>query len=114
MSKSDSTTDDQQSWVDSGLTASEDDELRQLTWFSMVGQLSEPATERILELRARDRRSKVRDPRPDPSASRTSPPRPAVPAAKLPSEPERDPTALVCPNCGFVQRKLPPTTPAHR
>jgi hypothetical protein len=48
------------------LTAAEDGELRQLTWFSKAGQLSEPSHGRLEDLKARDRRSGIRDPRPDP------------------------------------------------
>ena len=99
--------------VDAGLTPAEDDELRQLTWFSMVGQLSESSTQRILELRAKDRRTKVRNPRPDPSASRTTPV-PPVAAAKLESHPQSTPSQFTCPNCGFVQRALTQAPPANR
>jgi hypothetical protein len=90
--------------VDEGLTSAEDDELRQLTWFSMVGQLSETAKERILELRAKDRRSRVRNPRPDPTASRgVDDDVRAVPVGAAAPE---SPSVITCPNCGFVQRSL--------
>jgi hypothetical protein len=91
------------------LSPSEDDELRQLTWFSMVGQLSETAQERILELRARDRRSNVRNPRPDPSATRTAD-TPAT-ATGFEERSEGSPV-LKCPNCGFLQR--PKAQPPNR
>lgn len=107
MAESKAATQDVASEVDCGLTPAEDDELRQLTWFSMVGQLSDSSNERILELRAKDRRSKVRNPRPDPVATRrlpVEPTVPAVPAARLDSETAAGPVQFTCPNCGFVQR----------
>jgi hypothetical protein len=48
------------------LTPEEDGELRRLAWFSMAGAVSEETARRIAELRARDRRYDIRDPRPDP------------------------------------------------
>ncbi|HEX4862924.1 MAG TPA: hypothetical protein VFV02_02560 [Acidimicrobiales bacterium] len=113
MARSKGSTRNVNSELDSGLTAAEDDELRQLTWFSMVGQLSESSSERILELRAKDRRTKVRNPRPDPSASRTISDA-AVPPPKLDSGPQSAPGQFTCPNCGFVQRALPPAQSANR
>lgn len=59
MSETDATRDQQ-------LTDLEDAELRQLTWFGLAGDLSEKSQARIAELRSRDRRAEVRDPRPDP------------------------------------------------
>jgi hypothetical protein len=110
MAESKGATQDVTSDVDSGLSAAEDDELRQLTWFSMVGQLSDASNERILELRAKDRRAKVRNPRPDPAATRRlsvdtsmhsdTPLR----SAPLDAEPPVGPVQFTCPNCGFVQR----------
>ena len=89
---------------DHGLTADEDNELRQLTWFSMVGQLSDTSRTRLLELKGKDRRTKVRNPRPDPSASRMgTPDSPTVPAT-LVHEGNPTTTSFTCPNCGFVQR----------
>ena len=89
---------------DRGLTAEEDDELRQLTWFSMVGQLSDESEARLLELKGKDRRSNVRNPRPDPSVSRMGTPEsPATPPV-LVHEPGAAPASFTCPNCGFVQR----------
>jgi hypothetical protein len=113
MAESKGTTRDVESELDSGLTPAEDNELRQLTWFSMVGQLSESSNERILELRAKDRRTKVRNPRPDPSASRSSTDAP-VPPPKLDSQPQSVPGHFTCPNCGFVQRAQPPAPTANR
>ena len=113
MAESKGTTRDVESELDSGLTPSEDNELRQLTWFSMVGQLSESSNERILELRAKDRRTKVRNPRPDPSASRSVADTPVAPS-KLDSQAQSLPAHFTCPNCGFVQRAQPPGTAANR
>ena len=98
---------------DHGLTAEEDNELRQLTWFSMVGQLSDTSETRLLELKAKDRRSKVRNPRPDPSVSRMGVPEsPTMPAA-LVHEPAAPAASFTCPNCGFVQRGTPGTSAAR-
>lgn len=77
-----------------GLTISEDHELRQLTWFSKVGHMSETARARLSELRQLDRREEVRNPKPDPSVvedrSRT------LPALQYDSA-----SSLSCPNCGY-------------
>jgi hypothetical protein len=91
---------------DSGLSPDEDNELRQLTWFSLVGHLSDASQARMLELRARDRRTKVRNPRPDPSASRLGTPETptTVPTPRLAAENQTAPGNFVCPNCGYVQR----------
>jgi len=51
---------------DQKLTGLEDAELRLLTWFGLAGDLSEKSQARIAELRSRDRRAEVREPRPDP------------------------------------------------
>lgn len=51
-----------------GLTKQEDNTLRQLAFFDLAGDLSDMARHRLMELRKRDRRSDVRNPRPDPSA----------------------------------------------
>jgi hypothetical protein len=78
-----------------GLTAVEDNELRQLTWFSSVGDLSEKAVNRLWLLIGRDRRGEVRDPRPNPSAPEDD----EMPTRLPPLEMDR--TALsTCPNCG--------------
>ena len=45
------------------LTQEEDDELRRLSYLAKVGVLSPHKTERMLELRLRDRRKEVREPR---------------------------------------------------
>lgn len=87
-----------------GLSPEEDNELRQLTWFSLVGQLSDASQARMLELRAKDRRSKVRNPRPDPSASRMGTPESPSSPPRLNSDHESATGNFVCPNCGFVQR----------
>jgi hypothetical protein len=79
-----------------GLTTSEDRELRQLTWFSLVGQLSQKSQGRVAALKGRDRRTDVRDPRPDPSATDDD----APPAPVLV---ERDRiSSKTCPNCGYI------------
>ena len=57
---------------DQKLTDLEDAELRQLTWFGLAGDLSEKSQARIAELRSRDRRAEVRDPRPDPISQESS------------------------------------------
>ncbi|HUJ66245.1 MAG TPA: hypothetical protein VLX59_11945 [Acidimicrobiales bacterium] len=79
-----------------GLTPAEDYELRQLTWFSAVGDLSERAVGRLWQLIGRDRRTAVRNPRPNPSSPRDDEP------STLPSL-EMDRTAsMTCPNCGAL------------
>ena len=84
---------------DDGLTVVEDNELRQLTWFSSVGDLSDRAVTRLWQLIGRDRRAEVRDPRPNPSA-----PVDEDPPSQLPPL-EMDRTALsTCPNCGAFLR----------
>lgn len=45
------------------LTREEDDELRRLHWISQIGFLSQHKRERMVELRLRDRRQVVREPR---------------------------------------------------
>jgi hypothetical protein len=45
------------------LTHEEDSELRRLNYLAKLGQLSQRATERFLELRIRDRRTEIREPR---------------------------------------------------
>ena len=76
------------------LTPAEDSELRQLTWFAKVGSLSENSRARLEELRARDRRDTVRDPRPDPG-SQDAPPL----AARLTDDHPVE--SASCPKCGF-------------
>lgn len=75
------------------LTSAEDSELRQLTWFSKAGQLSEESLARLAYLTARDRRGSVRDVRPDP-VSRDG----DSVGAKLDPQPER---TVTCRNCGL-------------
>jgi hypothetical protein len=75
-----------------GLNRSEDAELRQLGWFAKAGQLSERSNSRLSQLRAKDRRETIRDPRPDPTSGST----PGAPRfGSTAAEP------FVCPNCGF-------------
>lgn len=45
------------------LTPEEDDEVRRLNFLAMHGELSPRSQERLLALRARDRRAEVRPPR---------------------------------------------------
>jgi hypothetical protein len=52
-----------------GLTKDEDNTLRQLAFFDLAGDLSAQAQERMECLKRRDRRTTIRDPRPDPSNS---------------------------------------------
>lgn len=79
------------------LTSAEDAELRQLAWFSKAGQLSAQSQARLTELRARDRRDTIRDPRPDPSvdAIRRAPAFSADTAG-----------SSTCPNCGSGSLKV--------
>jgi hypothetical protein len=79
-----------------GLTSSEDRELRQLTWFSLTGSLSEKSKARILELAAKDRRSEVRNPRPDPSSYEED-----DPTGRLFDARDRI-SSITCPKCGSV------------
>ncbi|HEX6394249.1 MAG TPA: hypothetical protein VFZ97_12465 [Acidimicrobiales bacterium] len=46
-----------------GMTKEEDAELRRLHWMSRVGMLSVAKRERMIELRLRDRRTAVREPK---------------------------------------------------
>jgi hypothetical protein len=75
------------------LSAAEDSELRQLTWFAQVGSLSEKSQCRLSELRARDRRETVRDPRPDPGSGDVPPV-----VKRLSVDPVE---TTSCPRCGF-------------
>jgi hypothetical protein len=52
-----------ESGVDGRLTAEEDDELRRLGYLYELGQLSEKSKVRFLELRLRDERRRIREPR---------------------------------------------------
>ena len=79
------------------LTRAEDAELRQLAWFAKAGQLSDKSQARLSELRARDRRDTIRDPRPDPTSGIN---RSAIGFGPPPSAPP------VCPNCGFGLQRL--------
>lgn len=74
------------------LTPAEDAEMRQLAWFAKAGHLSERSQARLGDLRARDRRKAIRDPRPDPSTADTGP------ATSFRSEKS---ALSPCPNCGF-------------
>ena len=98
------------------LSAAEDAELRQLAWFAKAGQLSEQSQARLAELRDRDRRDTIRDPRPDPGAgSLQSAPRfgseASGPASTCPNcgsgslKPVG--TSRSCSYCGFSQRQAP-------
>ncbi len=82
-----------------GLTAVEDHELRQLTWFSSVGDLSDRAVNRLWQLIRRDRRGEVRDPRPNPSAPEDD----EMPTRLPPLEMDRT-ASSTCPNCGALLR----------
>ena len=83
------------------LTGLEDAELRQLTWFGLAGDLSEKSQARIAELRSRDRRAAVRDPRPDPISQESAWQRinwtePSDRDSGLDAE-----EFISCPNCSF-------------
>jgi hypothetical protein len=79
-----------------GLTTSEDRELRQLTWFCRVGDLSEKAKARVFELLGRDRRAWVRDPRPNPSSPA------ADELTTLPPLQMDEIVSITCPSCGAI------------
>jgi hypothetical protein len=49
--------------LDDLLSAGEDDELRRLHYLSKMGHLSERSRDRFIELRLRDRRQEIREPR---------------------------------------------------
>lgn len=84
----------------SGLTPTEDRELRQLTWFARAGSLSEPSLARMSDLVARDRRREVRDARPNPNT-------PAAEEATTLPPLQMDSTDHVsCPNCGTLLRAV--------
>lgn len=90
------------------LTPLEDAELRQLTWFGLAGAISDESQHRIAELRSRDRRSEVRDPRPDP-ISQDSDGRRYISDADsvLDSPPDAHPDGAVsCSNCGYTPIEL--------
>jgi hypothetical protein len=93
----DATTDEEAAGRYSGLTAKEDHELRQLTWFSAVGDLSDKAVSRLWQLIGRDRRTAVRDPRPNPSR----PEEDEEPILTPPLQLDRS-SSVVCPNCGAL------------
>jgi len=52
-----------ESGFDKRLTVEEDDELRRLGYLYEMGQLSERSQERFVELRLRDQRWRIREPR---------------------------------------------------
>ena len=52
-----------ESGIDGRLTAEEDDELRRLGYLYELDQLSEKSKVRFLELRLRDERRRIREPR---------------------------------------------------
>lgn len=79
------------------LTPAEDAELRQLAWFAKAGQLSEKSQTRLSDLKARDRRQTIRDPRPDPASGGYGA------ATRFESAPA---SARTCPNCGSGVVKL--------
>lgn len=86
------------------LNALEDAELRQLTWFGLAGDLSEQSRERIEELRSRDRRDDVRDPRPDPISQESDGRRyisDSGPDPSVDDRPEANRMAS-CYNCGYA------------
>ena len=77
-----------------GLTISEDRELRQLTWFSQAGSVSDSSRARVLELTAKDRRREIREPRPNPGSD----PEDDL-TGSLFDEPEGT-SSTYCPRCG--------------
>ena len=77
------------------LTAAEDAELRQLSWFAQMGPLSPKSQDRLTSLKARDRRGNVRDVRPDPVTGHGARPAPLEPASAQ---------STLCRNCGFEAR----------
>jgi hypothetical protein len=93
----DATSDEETASPNQGLTVREDQELRQLTWFSAVGDLSDKAVGRLWQLIGRDRRTAVRDPRPNP----TGPVEDDEPGRLPPLGLDRS-ASVVCPNCGSL------------
>lgn len=91
------------------LTRAEDAEMRQLAWFAKAGHLSERSQARLAELRARDRRETIRDPRPDPTSGTAGSATRFLPASAVSSScpncgfgrPRSDGSSSSCPNCGF-------------
>jgi len=78
------------------LTRAEDAEMRQLAWFAKAGHLSEKSQARLADLRARDRRGTIRDPRPDPTSGTAGAATRFLPTSAASSS---------CPNCGFGQQR---------
>jgi hypothetical protein len=54
---------DEPALIPQGLSRAEDDELRRLHWLSRMGALALRRAERLIELRLRDRRTEIREPR---------------------------------------------------
>ncbi len=90
------------------MTPAEDHELRQLTWFSRVGSLSEKSAARLTELVIRDRRTEVRDARPNPSVPRTD-----ESSSLPPLEMDRI-SSITCPKCGSMISADHQSAPSYR
>jgi hypothetical protein len=90
------------------MTPAEDHELRQLTWFSRAGSLSESAAERLAELVTRDRRADVRDARPNPSVPMDEE------SSTLPPLDMDWISSLSCPNCGSIVLADNESDPSYR
>jgi hypothetical protein len=102
----DATSDEETAGAPHGLTVGEDQELRQLTWFSAVGDLSDKAVARLWQLIGRDRRTAVRDPRPNPGGPVEDDEPSRLPRLGL----DRS-ASLVCPNCGSLLPTQDPAVP---
>ena len=63
MARTQPETEHIESGFDDRLTAVEDDELRRLGYLYEMGQLSERSQVRFVELRLRDERGRIREPR---------------------------------------------------
>jgi hypothetical protein len=91
------------------MTPEEDHELRQLAWFSKVGTLSEKAAARLGDLVERDRRSEVRDARPNPSVPETD-----EVSTLPPLQMDQISSSFTCPSCGSTVRPDQEFAPSYR
>lgn len=57
------TAEDEETSLELGLTRVEDNELRRLNWMAQRGRLTQAMSERMIELRLRDRRKTIRRPK---------------------------------------------------
>jgi hypothetical protein len=90
------------------MTPAEDYEVRQLTWFSRVGSLSEKSADRLAELAIWDRRGEVRDARPNPSVPVTEE------SSSLPPLDMDWISSIACPYCGSTIPLDDKSAPSYR